>query len=620
MDSKPPPDKPQNVYLLARQSMAQDDSHGTENQLDDLYEFCEDEGIGVGPEETHVIIEPATSGWKEKEIRDANGRPTGEFRTERPGLRRIEDGLKTREGDGLIVVRCDRGMRNHADLITLVNIVQSSCPGKYDPPTIYCWSIDGSFDLRTAQGIDNTFANAEAARRLSAITSRNVAKSHNRRANRGVYRGGGGQRYGYEICEPCEECNYSRLRLVPSQAAVIQAAAQGIVDGKTWNQVYEELGSMPGFTEYRGRGRDKRPPIKGSLLSPTTAGLSVYHGEIVGKGKWEPVLDIEPWKQVGAVLRDPRRAYNIKGGRKVRQLGSGLFCCPMPGCDGRMGYSVRRDDSQSEAQYSCALCGRFQRPVSMVDRIVNDAIPERLAKPDAIKLIKHRAIDHGPEIAGLRNEVARLEQRIAVLRDQFLDDDDIDEDQIREWMAIANRELRARRARIAGLVSREKVSGDPEGIFSNPDAPAIWAGLTDDRKRAIIRQTAIIWVGPTSRRGRPAIGAPEDTSNILISFLGTNGSVPGKPRLQLPASSSIEEIERVRAVMAKMFAERDSYPVQEVLAEIATDINHKIIQRIRRELGLVAVQESVWVWRWPIEAASVRPRTRKTASTGRQER
>ena len=53
--------------------------------------------------------------------------------------------------------------------------------------------------------------------------------------------------------------------------------------------------------------------LKKMLTSPRIAGYSQHRGQIIGKGKWDPILDEATWKQVAydpqrpgyGVVRDP---------------------------------------------------------------------------------------------------------------------------------------------------------------------------------------------------------------------------------------------------------------------------------------------------------------------------
>ena len=61
------------------------------------------------------------------------------------------------------------------------------------------------------------------------------------------------------------------------------------------------------------------------LLNPRIAGLSAYHGEIVGQGQWEPLVPEETWRAVRGILEDPAR----KPPRGVKTLLGGLALLPV---------------------------------------------------------------------------------------------------------------------------------------------------------------------------------------------------------------------------------------------------------------------------------------------------
>jgi site-specific DNA recombinase len=64
------------------------------------------------------------------------------------------------------------------------------------------------------------------------------------------------------------------------------------------------------------------------LRNPGIAGLSVYKGEIVGAGEWEPLVSDETWRAVVRLLDDPARKPSqgvrtfLGGPVRVRQLGN----------------------------------------------------------------------------------------------------------------------------------------------------------------------------------------------------------------------------------------------------------------------------------------------------------
>ena len=87
---------------------------------------------------------------------------------------------------------------------------------------------------------------------------------------------------------------------------------------------WTKLELTPPQQDRRGTTRWNRASIRSILLNPRIAGLSAYHGEIVGQGKWEPLVPEETWRAVRGILEDPTR----KPPRGVRTLLGGLALCP----------------------------------------------------------------------------------------------------------------------------------------------------------------------------------------------------------------------------------------------------------------------------------------------------
>ncbi len=67
-----------------------------------------------------------------------------------------------------------------------------------------------------------------------------------------------------------------------------------------------------------------RQSIRVILMNPRIAGPSVYKGEAVGTGNWEPLVSEETWRAAHAILEDPAR----KPPRGVRTLLGRLALCP----------------------------------------------------------------------------------------------------------------------------------------------------------------------------------------------------------------------------------------------------------------------------------------------------
>lgn len=125
-----------------------------------------------------------------------------------------------------------------------------------------------------------------------------------------------------------DEQGRASMEIVPEQAAIIREAATRVLDGWTVYQVADDLRSR-GIRSTNG-GVVAGNVVQRWLESPTTAGLRVYHGEIIRKAEWEPILDESTWRAVRAALPQPSRPAP----RKPRRfLLTRLVRCTA--CDGR---------------------------------------------------------------------------------------------------------------------------------------------------------------------------------------------------------------------------------------------------------------------------------------------
>lgn len=162
------------------------------------------------------------------------------------------------------------------------------------------------------------------------------------------------------------------------------------------------------------------------LRNPRYAGFATYTPTEVGKngdksapwhslrvrdektgewvcGQWEPIVSVEDWERVQAVLDDPDRRPKIsgKGPAAARtHLGSGLYRCPV--CGGRV-----------RLQGVCYTCrGHVTRKADLVDAHVEAVIEAVLARPDLASLVCVRHADDAAQVGEVEAEVARQRGRI----------------------------------------------------------------------------------------------------------------------------------------------------------------------------------------------------------------
>jgi hypothetical protein len=115
--------------------------------------------------------------------------------------------------------------------------------------------------------------------------------------------------FGYKPVGVRENRTYE---IVPEQAEAIRLAAGKVLGGWSLSDIADLLGGQ-GLHGVHG-GRITPQGVRGWLTAPSIAGLRVHRGEITGKGNWPAILDEQTWREVNAVLHQPRIVRRRDGG------------------------------------------------------------------------------------------------------------------------------------------------------------------------------------------------------------------------------------------------------------------------------------------------------------------
>ena len=238
-----------------------------------------------------------------------------------------------------------------------------------------------------------------------------------------------------------------------------------------------------------------RQSIRTILLNPRIAGVSVYRGEIVGQGGWEPLIAEETWRAVRAILEDPAR----KPPRGVRTLLGGLASCPcgnvVTGMPSHTGHHI----------YRCAPPGRniawrgghVARQAAPVEAFIERTVIARLSRPDAAGLVA--APDSGVDVSGLRQEAAAIRRNLEEMAaDRALGRIS------RAQMLAATGQGNARLAEIADELADAARESVLAPLIAADNAAGVWESLDRSRKRAIIKTLMTITLlspGRGARRG-----------------------------------------------------------------------------------------------------------------------
>ena len=423
------------------------DAHGVANQLADLEKRAEARGWRV----THRL--------SDNDIGVTRKDPTAAGRY-RPGYK---EALRLVDAHAVDVVLCwkwDRFIREPMDLEYLIP--------RFDKAGVRFAEADGIIDLGTDSG-------RLAARILVAVAKAEQERKAERQKLANEAAAVAGKRllgtprpFGYR------DDHVTRDR---AEALAVEEACTVLLGGGTLSGIMREWTDVGVRPAQSKTGRWTRQSIRTILLNPRIAGLSVYRGEIVGRGEWEPLVAEETWRAVRGILDDPAR----KPPRGVRTLLGGLAMCPcgnvVTGQPSHPGHHV----------YRCAPPGRVRghhghvaRRAAPVEDFIERTVIVRLSAPDAADLVA--VPQGGPDVAGLREEAAAIRRNLEEMAaDRALGL--MTRAQMVAGTEAANRRLGEIGAQLEEA-ARENVLAP---LVAAENAADVWVSLDLARKRAIIK-------------------------------------------------------------------------------------------------------------------------------------
>ena len=227
----------------------------------------------------------------------------------RPGLRALLEDMASGRFDTIVVWRLDRLVRRNDEFEYIWSICQRH--------NIALTSVTEPIDTTSGVGVAVTRMLVTFAGLESTIKSERLRAKNLEDARKGLPHRSGFRSYGYKGLD---------MHIVEHEAEIIREAATRILAGEAPNDLARELAN-------RGVVGRHGAPISGVSLrkilkNPTIAGERTYHGHVIAKGTWEPILDPLTATKVRYMLT------MSKGGRRRKmktQLLSGLLRCGICG-------------------------------------------------------------------------------------------------------------------------------------------------------------------------------------------------------------------------------------------------------------------------------------------------
>jgi len=253
------------------------------------------EGLGVQRQESDCRDLAARLGWDVGELYVDNDLSASSG-VRRPAYLRMLDDMAHGRISAVIAWHPDRLTRRPAELEQLIMLAD-------DKGVKFSTCRSGEIDLSTSSG-------RLVARLLGAVARHEVELKGERQSAKmrqlamdGRNTGGGSRPFGW---------NKDRMTLDRVEAQVIRDLAGMAIAGTTLSGLSRHLMAAEIKTA-QGGDAWAAGVLKRMLMNPRLAGLSVYRGEIVGKGTWQPVLDEDTWRRVREALTYRGPARNNRG-------------------------------------------------------------------------------------------------------------------------------------------------------------------------------------------------------------------------------------------------------------------------------------------------------------------
>jgi DNA invertase Pin-like site-specific DNA recombinase len=409
----------------------------------------------------------------------------------RPGYEEAMRLVDARMVDAVLCFKWDRFIREPLDLEYLIP--------RFDKAGVRFAEVDGNIDLGTDSGrlharILIAMAKAEQERKAERQKLANEQTAINGKRFLGTPRP-----FGY-----CED----HVTAHPVEGAAVAGACAALLGGGTISGIRREwttLGLTPPQQAQRGTTTWNRTSIRMILLNPRIAGLSAYHGEIVGQGQWEPLVTEETWRAVRGILEDPTR----KPPRGVRTLLGGLALCPcgnvVTGMPSHTGHHIYRCTPATRNRgYAGPHVARQAEPV---EKFIEKVVVGRLSRSDAADVVT--AGESGIDVAALREEAAAIRANL----------EEMASDRALGKITRAQM-LKATEAGTARLdeIGAELDSAARENVLAPlvaaENAATLWTTLDISRKRTVIRTLMSVTLHSPGRGAR----RPFDPATVEVTW------------------------------------------------------------------------------------------------------
>jgi site-specific DNA recombinase len=430
------------------------------------------EGRSVEEQEADCRAACAREGWPIRlVITDNDYSATRYKRTERPGYVELQKVL--RPGDVLVTWESSRGYRDLEDYLT----IRTLCETRH----VLLNYSGRTYDLTEGEDRFTTGLDALIAERYAEETRKRIIRGT--QANLAAGKPHGKVPYGYKAIRDPDTGKVVKRVPHPVEANVIREIYRRLLGGETQRSVCNDLnkrGVLPA-----GGDRWHVSTIKQLALRPSVAGMRSHYGEIVTEGTWEPIVTLDEYRRLEAILRDKERTKYFRGTEPVHLLSGIAICdvCKDPVWHSKTKGPKRKRDGIKPInnRYRCTK-GHLSRAAEMTDAVVervmvllleDERVIARLEKTDDTAAVAARE-----QAEALR---AHMEGQIEAIVDQGLPPA-----MTAKALARLNETLMPQ-IEDAEARSKQSASNPLLHKLSGPNAGERWAALTVMEKRDAIR-------------------------------------------------------------------------------------------------------------------------------------
>ncbi|MFD5111478.1 recombinase family protein [Streptomyces sp. NPDC058391] len=382
----------------------------------------------------------------------------------------------------------------------------------------------GELDLSTSSGRMLARMLGAVARHESEHKAERVARARQQKAKAGLWAGGirpfgwgmptaetrkkilttVSEETGEETEEEVQVPILDMTKKVPEEAAAIEHGIDSLLAGGSLNGYVKWLADK-GLTTTRGNPFGAIE-ARDMLMRPRNAGISVYRGEEIGEGKWEPIVDEPRFRGVVAVLKDPTR--RTSPGSTPKWFGSLIYKCGIPGCTETTKCTLT--GGAKKMGYRCVTGHGGARNAEKLDEYVIDLILERVSQPDAADLLE--PAPDGVNVAVLQVESEQIRRRMTDTAALF--------GAGRISMSEFTEASDTARAQLEGVtkqLARAAVKDPLVDLVGAKDVRKAWEALELEQRRKVLRALLDVTILP-ARPGRMPDGGYFDYEAIKTEW------------------------------------------------------------------------------------------------------